>query len=202
MKQAHTIRRDVNNTQAICFSKSCGCARLAYNWGLAYWNEPYQAGLKPNYFSVKKDRHHLKDERYPFVNVGSKWGVDAAFEDLGRGFKNFYAKHPKFHKKGVKNGFRIDDSVIKVGENKVKLPKIGRIRMFEQVRFAYAKRYNVTIRLQTGKRFISFCVEIPDKPSENQAGLVGMDPGVQDTAVLSDGRVLESTILVQKAGSS
>jgi transposase len=74
MKRAQKIGLDVNNKQAAFFSKSCGCVRLAYNRGLAYRNEPYKVAKadapfgKPNHYSVKKDRYHLKNEQYPFVN--------------------------------------------------------------------------------------------------------------------------------------
>ena len=41
---AHKIRLYPNNVQATYFSKACGVARFAYNWGLAEWKRRYELG--------------------------------------------------------------------------------------------------------------------------------------------------------------
>lgn len=58
---------------------------------------------------------------FPFVTGVSKWVPEASIKDLDTAFRNMYrhtAKHPRFHKKGVRDSFRIDGSVIAVSGKK------------------------------------------------------------------------------------
>lgn len=41
---AHKIRLDPNKVQATYFTKACGVARFAYNWGLAEWKRLREEG--------------------------------------------------------------------------------------------------------------------------------------------------------------
>jgi putative transposase len=41
---AHVLALRPTPAQVRLFLKAAGCARLAYNWGLAQWNRGYQAG--------------------------------------------------------------------------------------------------------------------------------------------------------------
>ncbi|MCL2549188.1 MAG: transposase, partial [Symbiobacteriaceae bacterium] len=200
MQRAHKIRIYPNNAQATTLRRTCGCARLAYNTCLAQWNDDYANGLRHNQFSIKKWFNSIKKECYPFIYEVSKWAVEAAIADLGTAFRNFFAQradHPKFHKKGVKDSFRIDGSVIKIDGKRLKLPKGLDLRMAEELRYEPSKIYNVTISERAGMWFVSIVCEIPD--SENQAeGIVGVDLGIKSQAVLSDGTVYSNLGLRSK----
>jgi len=190
MKRAHKIRIYPNNVQATMLSKHCGVARLAYNTCLAKWNDDYEKNnTAHNYYSIKKWFNSIKKECYPFVFEVSKWAAEAAIADLGSAFKKFFSKqneHPKFHKKGIKDSFRIDGSVIKVLGKTLFLPKGLKIQMAEELRFEATKIYNVTISKASKRWFVSIQCEVAE--CENQAqGEVGIDLGVKDLAVLSDG---------------
>ena len=191
MKRAHKIRLYPNNAQRTQLLKHCGCARLAYNVCLAKWNEDYQVGTKHNYYTIKQWFNAIKGEEYPFVYEVSKWACEAAIADLDKGFQALYrgyAAHPKFHKKGVRDSFRIDGSVIRVIGKTLYLPKGIKLRMAEELRYEASKIYNVTVSSRAGMWFVSIQCEVPD--SENQAsGAVGIDLGVKSQAVLSDGTV-------------
>jgi len=52
---SHKIQvKNPTKKQLKYFSKACGTARFAYNWGLCEWKKQYQSGKKPTAFSVKK----------------------------------------------------------------------------------------------------------------------------------------------------
>jgi len=191
VKRAHKIRLYPNNMQKTQLRKHCGCARLAYNVCLAKWDEEFASGGQPNHFGIKKWFNHIKKERFPFMYEVSKWAVEAAIADLGAAFRNFFdqnAEHPKFHKKGIKDSFRIDGSVFKVKGKMLLLPKKLGIRMAEGLRFPAGRIYNVTVSERAGMWFASFQCEVPER--ENQApGMVGVDLGLKSQAVLSDGTV-------------
>jgi putative transposase len=201
MKRSQKIRIYPNNKQETFLKQSCGCARLTYNYCLAKWQEDYKNGIKHNYFTIKKHFNSIKREKFPFVYDVSKWCLEAAIQDLGAAFKNFYqkrAKYPKFHKKGIKDSFRIDGSVIKIQDGFLLLPKGVKLKMSEKLRWSPLKIYNVTISCTAGMWFVSINMEIPDKTGENQTGLIGIDVGIKEAAVLSDGQVFPNPRLQQK----
>jgi putative transposase len=194
MKRAHKIRIYPNNTQRTFLEKHCGCARLTYNTCLNRWIEDKKNGIKHNYYSIKKWFNSMKHEEYPFIAEVSKWAPEAAIADLGNAFKRFLkneSEHPVFHKKGIRDSFRIDGSVVKVEDTVLCLPKGLHLRMAEKLRYKPSKIYNITVSKTANRWFVSILCEIPK--SENQAvGSVGIDLGISNHAVLSDGKVFEN----------
>ena len=200
MKRAHKIRIYPNNVQQTALLRHCGCARLAYNVCLAKWNEDYLGGIKHNYYSIKKWFNSIKREQYPFVYEVSKWVCEAAIADLGDAFSRFFSKQnerPTFHKKGIRDSFRIDGSVVKIDGHVLHLPKGLCIRMAESLRYEPIKIYNVTVSKTAGRWFASIQCEVPE--SENQAkGAIGIDLGISRHATLSDGTVFGNINLERK----
>jgi putative transposase len=201
MLRAHKIRLYPNNRQESFLLEHCGCARKAYNVCLAKWDEDYLNSVKHNYYSIKKWFNGVKFDAYPYMYGVSKWAVEAAINDLDRAFKNFYrknAEHPRFHKKGIRDSFRIDGSVIKINGCYLSLPKGLTLKMAEMLRYRDTKKiYNVTISHQAGMWFASIQCEVLG--GENQAvGEVGIDLGVTDQAILSDGTVYGNIRVEQK----
>lgn len=189
MKLAHKIRLYPNKRQTTMLNKHCGIARLAYNQCLGKWNEDYENGVKNNFFSIKNWWNKTKTTKFPYVKEVSKWAPEESIRDLDCAFKAFFKKqndHPTFHKKGVRDSFRITGSVIKIEGGLLKLPKGLHIKMAEELRFEPTKIYNVTVSRTANMWFASIQCEVPD--GENQAsGAVGIDLGVTDLATLSDG---------------
>jgi len=73
MLRAHKIRLSPNNKQRTMLLKTCGCARLAYNWGLVEWKRQYENGERPNANSIDKKFNEVKKELYPFTSQVSSW---------------------------------------------------------------------------------------------------------------------------------
>ena len=79
LSTAHQIELKPNNKQANYLARACGVARLAYNWGLANWQEKYQAHQqdnnlpKPNEQLLRKEFNAIKHEKYPFVLEVTKY---------------------------------------------------------------------------------------------------------------------------------
>lgn len=191
MIRTHKVRIYPNDKQQTTLLRHCGVARLAYNWSLAEWNRMFENGEKANYYSVKLRWNHQKMEAFPFVYEVSKWCQEAAILDLSKGFNMFFKKHndhPKFHKKGKKDSFRIDGSVVSVDSTTLHLPKKLSLRMAEPLRWKPEKICSVSIKRTAGMWFASIAMEIPDNRNENQVA-VGIDLGIKTLATLSDGTV-------------
>ena len=194
--RAHKIRLYPNNRQKTILRQWCGVSRLAYNICLDHWDAEYKAGDKPNYYDAKKWFNSVKYERFPFISSVSKWVPEAAIKDMSDAYMKFFKKqnrHPKFHKKGIHDSFRIDGSVVRMDGRYLHLPKKLTIKMAEELRFDdVTKVCNVTVSRKADRWFVSVLCEIPDVVRENQGTIVGIDMGLKELATLSDGVVYDN----------
>jgi putative transposase len=206
VQRSHKIRLSPNNVQATYFAKAAGCSRLAYNWGLAKWKSLYESGEKPTALSVKKIFNSVKREEFPFVYEITKWGPEQAFRNLDSAFKRFFKTkkgYPKFKKKGVHDSFYISGTVLSVDENRVKIPKLGWVKMTEPLRYD-GKIVSAVVSRKADWWFVSISVKVDDSQgnSENQtAKPVGIDFGVSKFATLSGGTVFENPRVTEKFSS-
>ncbi|MDH2926521.1 helix-turn-helix domain-containing protein [Lonepinella koalarum] len=57
---SHKIEIYPNKKAKTHFRKAFGCSRLAYNWGLAKWQEYYKQGIKKTHLDLKKEFNAIK----------------------------------------------------------------------------------------------------------------------------------------------
>jgi len=183
---AHRIELKPNNKQKTYFRKAFGCARLAYNWGLAEWKRMYEAGEKPSGREIRKRFNAIKKEQFPFVYEVTKCAVDQPFINLQSAFDRFFKKlgaYPQFKKKRDNEGsFYLQESEIHLSEtNKnskafeklahnerqkhqyLHFPKLGWVKMAEHIRFNYAKINNASISQSGGHFYVSFSFQITEE---------------------------------------
>lgn len=186
--RAHKIRLIPSKTQENFLRQACGCARYAYNWGLALWNEQYKNGIKPNVYDIKKQWTASKPD---WAYESPKDSSLNAILNLGTAFRNFFngtAEHPTFHKKGVKESFMINNDKIKLEGNRIHIPKIGNVKMRERLRFN-GKICSVTVSCDAGQWYVSIPVMIDADIQSPNDSIVGVDVGIKVLAIASDGTV-------------
>jgi len=188
---AHKIQLDSNNKQSTYLAKACGVARFAYNWALAEWKKRSESGEKVSEVKLRRELNAIKREQFPWMMEVTKCAPQLAIKDLGKAFANFFAKRaefPQFKKKGHKDSFALSNDQFAIKGKAIRIPNLGYVRMTEELRFD-GKIMGATISRKADRWFIAIQVEIPDPSpihsSESQA--VGVDLGVKDLAVLSDG---------------
>ena len=76
---AHKIELKPNNKQITYFKKACGVSRLAWNWGVAKWEEYYKAGKKVNGMILKKEFNSIKKKEFSFVYEVTKYACQQPF---------------------------------------------------------------------------------------------------------------------------
>lgn len=193
--------------QLIYFARACGTARFAYNWALEQWIEQYKAHLAdptkplPNECALRRQFNQLKKtEKYAWIMQVTKCAPQNAIIDLGKAFKNYFKnpKHfnrPRFHKKFVNDSFRLSNDDFKIEGSRIRIPRLGYVRMHEPLRFPNAKLLSATISRRADAWYISITCEVTDLehlvPAENQ-GRVGVDLGINKMAVLSNGMTFEA----------
>jgi putative transposase len=197
---AHKIALDLNNKQATYCAKAAGVARFAYNWALATWNTQYQAwqadntNPKPSEAALRRQLNAIKRKQFPWMLAVTKNAPQMAIINLGKAFKNFWAKrakYPTFKKKGRKDSFTITNDQISIENSHIRIPILGWVRMCESLRFN-GKILSATVSRHANRWLVSLSVDIEDQthlPTAENQGAVGVDLGVKALATLSNGEV-------------
>ena len=173
-------------------AKTAGTARYAYNWGLAKWNELYEAGEKCSAYSLMK----LWKEHRPewALEVGAAC-LQRPFMHLEGAFKAFFRgqrKHPTFHKKGLRDGFYVPNTHFKLRGNRIQLPKCGLVRMTERLRYKDVKVVSAAVKHQADGWYVVIQVELEEERRTESNSFVGVDVGCATLATASDGTVCSS----------
>ena len=209
MIKAYKYRLNPNEEQRIFFEKSFGCARYVYNWGLNLRKEVYeQRGDIIGVADLCKQLTNIKN------NETTKWLSEAIAQSLQTSIRNMDAAYtkffrekkgfPKFKSKRERQSFQLVQGVrINFDNHKVKLPKIGWVNFYKNREFI-GKIGTVTIsKSSTGKYYMSIVVEdgldLPTKAPIVHETSVGIDVGIKDFAVLSNGQVFENPRHLEKA---
>lgn len=199
---SHKIELVPNNKAKTHFKKAFGCSRLAYNWGLAKWQEYYKQGIKKSHLELKKEFNAIKKEQYPFVYEVSKYATQQPFLNLNLAFNKFFKdlkqgkiSYPKFKKKreGFGSYYIGGDQVIIKDNKYLKIPNLGNVKLREKLRFIGTIN-SVTISQKADKFYSSFSMQISQDEynkthkitiKNNQS--VGIDLGIKEFISLSNG---------------
>lgn len=185
--------------------QSVGVSRYIYNWGLALKKQKYEnEQLDLSIPDLRKElTQYKKLSGLDWLNTPSADGGREALRDLGDAYKRFFKKQggfPKFKKKGkCENSFYHDPRKLKVNDDYVQLEKIGLVRMSDEGRLPkgdYKKdKIKVTNpRIKHNGRYwiLTLGVEIEDERVELTNVSLGIDVGIKDLAICSDGQVFKN----------
>jgi len=196
---------DLNNEQITACLTHAGCARKAYNWGLARKQEARAAGQRmPSARDLHKELNALKATEFPYMYEVSKCAMQESLIDLDNAFKHFFRKaalkkqgqwrgkcgYPKFksRKKGI-GGFRLTGA-IHVFEKSIQLPRLGRLRLKEKEYLPVGARVaQASVSECAGRWYVSIMVQTEQaEPVPATGPVIGVDLGVKTLAAVSDGR--------------
>jgi putative transposase len=201
MLVAHRIRLDPNKLQRTYLARAAGTARFAYNWALAEWGRQYAiwkadpASPRPSEGALQRQLNSIKRDAFPWMLDVTKCAPQMAIIQLGRAFENFFAgraRYPRPRRKGVDDRFAITNDDFRVDGKRLRIPKLGWVRIRESLRFT-GHIMSATISRKADHWYASITVDSPDlplPPADNQ-GVVGGDLGISRLATLSTGESVE-----------
>lgn len=177
--------------------KSVGTARWTYNWTLRKQEENYKNGGK--FLSdriLRKELTALKQtEEYTWLYEVSNNITKQAIKDACDAYKKFFKKQadkPRFKsRKKSKPSFYNDNIKLKVKKNKVLIEKVGWVKTTEQLP-TNIKYFNPRISFDSKYWYISVGIEEVTQPTELTDVSLGIDVGVRELAVCSDGRMFKN----------
>lgn len=188
---AHQIQLKPNAQQSEYFAKAAGTARFVYNWGLNRWRELYAAGENPSAYRLKQEFNSIKREQFPWALDVTKCAAEQSFNDLGTAFTHFFKKlggYPTWHKKSIKDSFYLSNDKFKLDGKKIRIPKLGWVKLTEHLRFT-GKIMSATVRRIADRWFVAISVKIDTQDMlilhKNHVE-VGIDLGLKTLATLSD----------------
>lgn len=204
VNKAYKFRIYPSKEQEILIAKTIGCSRFVFNHFLAEWNDTYKAtGKGLTYNSCSSQLTQLKKELVWLKEVDSI-AIQSSLKNLADAYSRFFKKQndkPRFKSKKNKvqsYTTKHTNGNIAIEGNKIKLPKLGLVR-FAKSREVHGRILNATVRRNpSGKYFVSILVETEVQPLEKTGSSVGIDVGLKDFAILSDGTKYENPKWLRK----
>lgn len=202
------VRLCPNNKQLTKLFQYAGCARFAYNWAIAREQENYKQGdkfLSDN--ELRKDFTQLKKQsEYQWLSEVSNNVTKQAIKDACNTYKKFFkgqCKYPKFKsRKHSSPSFYQDNIKIQFSDTHVKVEgfsmskkknkqKLNWIRLCEKGRIPTNCKYmNPRFTYDELHWYISVGIEVEDSTTIPLNNGIGIDLGIKDLAVCSDGNIV------------
>jgi putative transposase len=189
--------------QRAALTNHAGAARWAWNWGLAVRRKAWQRRRQTlNAMDLHRLLNRLKrTARYGWLYEVSKCAPQEALRDLDRAYANWWRSRkqgrrvgrPRFKKTGrCPERFRLTGA-IRVEQDAVVLPRIGRVRTKEATGKFCGRILLASCRREADRWYVALTVEAarPD-PVAVTGPVVGVDRGIRAFAVCSDGTRIDS----------
>ena len=202
--KAYKYRIYPNSEQRIQIAKTFGCCRFVYNQTLAYRKEIYEKEKKSvsktdcnNYCNreLKKDYEWLK-EIDKFALTNAIYNMDAAYQKFFKehaGYPKFKSKHDS-HKSYTTN-FTNGNIAVDFETGKIKLPKLKAVKARLHREYSGQIKSATVSQVSSGKYYVSILVETEHKELAYTNHNIGIDLGIKDLCITSDGKVYELSLI-------
>ncbi|OZV13132.1 transposase [Tissierella sp. P1] len=198
--------------QKLQINKTFGCCRFVYNYFLAIRIELYKTEQKSLFYNKCSDiLTQLKKEK-EWLKESDKFALQNSLKDLDSAYKNFFKEikkgnsnqgFPKFKSKrnnykSYKTNFTNNNIELDFANNEIKLPKLRWVKCKLHRKFT-GKILSATISyVPSGKYFVSFNVEREHKELPKNSNTIGLDLGVSNLLITSNGETFENNKLTYK----
>lgn len=203
MEYSYRFRIYPNCAQAALIQRTFGCCRYVFNHYLSRRKEEWvNAQRNFSYYDCSSDLTALKrDPGHSWLKEVDATALQSSLRDLDNAFLNFFhalksersVGYPRFKKKAFSPKCyksRCTGNNIAVIGNRLKLPKLGLVkcRISKEVR---GKILSATVSQNSaGQYYVSLCcAEVTFSALPAAGKSCGVDLGVSDLAVTSDGQI-------------
>ena len=209
MLKAYKYRLYPNKEQKIQITTTFGCCRFVYNQTLAYRKDIYEQEKKSlskidcnNYCNRElKVRYEWLKEVDKFALTNAIYNMDSAYQKFFRehtGYPKFKSKHD--NRKSYKTNFTNGNIAVDFDKNKVKLPKLKWIKAKLHRRFNGVIKSATISQTPSEKYYVSFLVETVHKTLPRVNNEIGLDLGIKDFCITSNGEIYKNPKNLSKYG--
>ena len=213
--KAYKLRIYPTDSQRELIEKTFGCTRYIYNNFLAERKNKYEESkIIVRVYEQLHELTDLKREKEWLREIDS-CALQACVYNLDDAFQKFFKGngYPKFRAKGVHESFRTNNTLntykdkkyesIRIDFNKriITLPKLKEVKFrgYRTTKEIVGKIKSATISKDAIKYFVSILVEVPFvKYSLNPTSIVGLDLGIKDFIVTSNGEKLKNEVKINE----
>ena len=200
--KAYKFRIHPTKEQEILIAKTIGCSRFVFNHFLAKWDETYkETGKGLSYGSCSKEIPLLK-QKFDWLKEVDSHSLQSSVKHLADAYDRFFKnqnERPRFKsKRNPVQSYRTNIEKknqlpeVSIVGNKLKLPKLKWVR-FANSRQVEGRILSATIRrTASGKYFVSLLAEQEIIVLPKTGSSVGVDVGLKNFAILSDGTVYQN----------
>ena len=189
IRKAYKYRIYPNNAQKEFFAKCFGCVRFFYNKSLSDMNEIYKSTGK-----FKNITPASYKEDYPFLKEVDSLALANAQLNRNTAFKSFFSHKsgfPKYKSKRNDQSYTTNNQgSVKISDNHryISIPKCSRIRIKMRRNFEGTIKSITVSRTTDNKYYISLLVETEIEPLKESSHMIGLDLGIKDLIVDSNGK--------------
>ena len=213
--KAYKLRIYPTDFQRELLEKTFGCTRYIYNNFLAERKNKYEESkTRISVYEQLKELTDLKKEKEWLREIDS-CALQACVYNLDDAFQKFFKGngYPRFRVKGVHESFRTNNTLnsyknkkyesIRIDFKKriITLPKLKEVKFrgYRKDKKMVGKIKSATISEYASKYFVSILVEMPFvKYSLKPTTIVGLDLGIKDFIVTSNGEKLKNEIKINE----
>ncbi len=180
-------------------NRTFGCVRFVYNWGLDVKKSSYAESKKSvSYVDLAKMLTSLKKEK-PFLCEVANESLQQSLRNLDTAFTRFFRLKKGFPKYKSRHDSKQSAKFINCvhfdfDKWKVKIPRVGWVKLCKNRTFDLSKCKLGTLtvsRDNCGEYWVSIVVTTdettPTRTKLDKSNAVGIDLGIKDFAILSDG---------------
>lgn len=201
MFKSYKYRIYPNEEQEILIQKTFGCYRFVYNKTLDYKKETYEKGGKSlsKFDCISYVTKVLKKE-FDWLREVDKFALDNAIINMDSAYQKFFKEHagyPKFkskhsNRKSYKTNITGKNIEVSFSNNKIKLPKLKWVKAVLHRQFNGKIKSATISQVPSGKYFCSILVETEHIPAGKTDGVVGIDLGIKNLLITSDGEKIDN----------
>ena len=195
--KSYKFRIYPNEDQQVLLSKHFGATRFVFNHYLNKRKETYLDNKTSlNYYDNANDLTLIKkDENYVWLKEINSQSLQSSLRNLDTAYNKFFrkqSKFPNFKSKYDKQSFTIPQSIV-IEENKLYIPKFKQgININVHIDIEGKILFGTISKSTTGNYYISITCEVEYQPYQKTGSSVGIDTGIKDLAILSNGVVHEN----------
>ena len=211
MFKSYKFRLYPNKEQEILIQKTFGCVRFVYNQCLAYKIDKYKnEQITLSRIDVNNYKNRVLKNQYEWLKEVDKFALDNVVINLDSAYQKFFKEHkgfPKFKSKKInKKSYKTNCNYIgrptievDFDSRKIKLPKLKWLKARGLQKFEGKIKSATISQTPSGKYYCSVWVEQADfEPLPKTFNNVGIDLGIKDYAITSDGQKFENPKFLAK----
>jgi putative transposase len=192
--KAYKFPIEPTEEQKVLLNKHFGSVRYVFNYFLSQRKSQYETTKKSdNYYTQAKKLTELKEvEETNWLNEINSQSLQHTLKHIENAYVNFFrgtAKFPKFKSKKNKNSFTVPQHIT-IEDGRLYIPKFKKglkLNLYRELPNDCKIKSCTISKSPTNKYTVSILVEMDYIPYDKTGAVVGIDLGLKDFVITSDG---------------